>query len=137
MDDATKFSADLRLILEPYMMEAGIELELMHVDTKLVIQGLMWYFIINKKKLELNDIAKDSDGCKLNDLCCFWTACRSLPVRGDNMSVTFDVNEDNKMPKAESCFLKLILPVSHNTYESFRSSMNAAIAFGSKGFSFV
>ncbi len=53
------------------------------------------------------------------------------------MFVTFDVDVSNKMPKAEACCMKLILPVSHNTYESCRSSMNTAIAFGSTGFSFT
>jgi hypothetical protein len=54
----TKIPADVRVSLEPYMMEAGIELELLCVDPRMVVQGLMWYFIINKRKLELNDIAK-------------------------------------------------------------------------------
>ncbi len=55
----TKIPADVRVSLEPYMMEAGIEPEFICVDPRMVVQGLMWYFIINKRKLELNDIANE------------------------------------------------------------------------------
>ena len=50
------------------------------------------------------------------------------------MLVKFDVNENNKMPKAERCFITLILPVAH---DSFRSVMNTAIVYGSRGFAFA
>ena len=57
-NDQTNIPVDLRVSLEPYMMEAGIDFEHLCLDLRMVIQGLMWYFIINKRKLELDDIAK-------------------------------------------------------------------------------
>ena len=57
-NDQTNIPVDLRVSLQPYMMEAGIEFELLCLVLRMVIQGLMRYFIINKRKLELDDIAK-------------------------------------------------------------------------------
>lgn len=57
-NDQTNIPVDLRVSLEPYMMEAGIDFEHLCLDLRMVIQGLVRYFIINKRKLELDDIAK-------------------------------------------------------------------------------
>lgn len=40
------------------MMEAGVDLELLCGGREVVIQGLLWYFVIDKRKHELDDIAK-------------------------------------------------------------------------------
>lgn len=53
-----KVSGELRVSLEPYMMEAGVDLELLCGGREVVIQGLLWYFVIDKRKHELDDIAK-------------------------------------------------------------------------------
>ena len=41
-----------------YMFEAGIDLPLISSDRELTIQGLMQYHVIDKRRRELNDIAK-------------------------------------------------------------------------------
>ena len=78
----------------------------------------------------------EKEGSCLNDLCLFWIGCDYLPYRQE-MLVKFDINENNKMPKAERCFMTLMLPVAHDTYDSFRSVMNTAIAYESRGFAFA
>lgn len=44
--------------ITPYLLEAGIDVELLHTDKKLIIQGLLIFNVIEKRKLELDDIAK-------------------------------------------------------------------------------
>ena len=44
--------------MAPYIIEAGVDIELLHLNRRMVVQGLLWYFVINKRKLELEDIGK-------------------------------------------------------------------------------
>ena len=41
----------------PYLLEAGLEVELLFSNRQMVVQLLLMYNIIEKRKLELNDIA--------------------------------------------------------------------------------
>ena len=49
----------------------------------------------------------------------------------------FSDDANSKSPMAETCFMSLIVPVGHSTYESFRNSMDIAVQYGSHGFSFA
>ena len=40
------------------MLESGIDVDIIHSDPKLVSQGLMVYQVIDKRRRELDDIAK-------------------------------------------------------------------------------
>ena len=40
------------------MMEAGLEPELLCRGRDVLIQGLLWYFVIEKRKRELDDMSK-------------------------------------------------------------------------------
>ena len=51
-------SENLKEMLAAYMFEAGIDMGLISSDTELAIQGLMQYHVIDKRRRELNDIAK-------------------------------------------------------------------------------
>ena len=73
----------------------------------------------------------------MNDLCSFWSGWDVLPPRKEVLTVKFNSDERSKSPMSETCFLSLILPLGHNTYEEFRKAMDAAIQYGSKGFSFA
>ena len=53
-----KVSDELRTSLSTYMMEAGLEPELLCGGRDVLVQGLLWYFVIDKRKSELDDIAK-------------------------------------------------------------------------------
>lgn len=53
-----KISDELRGSLATYMMEAGLEPELLCGGRDVLIQGLLWYFVIDKRKHELDDMAK-------------------------------------------------------------------------------
>ena len=44
--------------LIPYLLEAGVDVELLHTNRKLIIQGLLIFNVVEKRKLELDDIAK-------------------------------------------------------------------------------
>ena len=44
--------------LEPYILEAGIDPDNFFESRELVIQGLMMFHVIDKRRLELTDIAK-------------------------------------------------------------------------------
>jgi uncharacterized protein YwqG len=48
---------DLNTNLTPYLIEAGIDLELLHSCREMVVQGILLFFVIDKRKLELDDIA--------------------------------------------------------------------------------
>ena len=51
-----KLSDILLTDLIQYLIEAGIDVELLHSSRELVVQGLLLYFVIEKRKLELDDI---------------------------------------------------------------------------------
>ncbi len=53
------------------------------------------------------------------------------------LCVKFNTDPKQVLPTAESCFMTLVLPVGHETYESFRKSMSTAITYGSRGFTFT
>jgi len=74
---------------------------------------------------------------QLNDLCCFWTGWDFLPPRKEILVVKFNTNESSKLPTSECCFMSLLLPIGHNTYQEFMNCMDTAIRYGSKGFSFA
>lgn len=44
------------------MMEAGLEPELLCRGRDVLIQGLLWYFVIDKRKRELDDMSKGNTG---------------------------------------------------------------------------
>ena len=51
-------SQDLRETLMPYLIEAGIDADRIDADWNLAIQGRMLYFVIDKQRRELDEIAK-------------------------------------------------------------------------------
>ena len=53
-----KISNALRENLDPYIMEAGLQPELLCGGRDVLIQGLFWYFVIDKRKRELDDVAE-------------------------------------------------------------------------------
>ena len=56
-------SVELRKSLEAYMMEAGLEIELLCGARDVLIQGLLWYFVVDKRRRELDDIAQGNVVC--------------------------------------------------------------------------
>ena len=46
----------LKCRLEPYLFEAGLDPG--HSDRKFMVQGLVLYNVINKRRLEMEDICK-------------------------------------------------------------------------------
>ena len=51
-------SDSLKENLMPYLLEAGIDADRIDADWNLAIQGLMLYFVIDKRRGELDEIAK-------------------------------------------------------------------------------
>ena len=66
--NGTTIDENLKESLIPYMMEAGVDIEMLYLNRKMVIQGLFWYFIINKRKLELEDIGKGNSRQTVQEL---------------------------------------------------------------------
>jgi len=53
---------DARLSLEPYLYEAGLDPDNLYGNRKLVLEGLMVYHVIDKRHLELNELAQGEKG---------------------------------------------------------------------------
>ena len=49
---------DLKDGITPYVFEAGLDIHMLNGDRKLLVQGLVVYFVIHKRRRELDDIAK-------------------------------------------------------------------------------
>ena len=49
---------DVREWITPYLCESGLDVNVLNSDRKQIIQGLMVYHVIDKRKRELDDIAK-------------------------------------------------------------------------------
>lgn len=50
--------SELRENIQPYLNEAGLDIDKLKEAPRLITQGLMLYNVILKRKLELDDIAK-------------------------------------------------------------------------------
>ena len=51
-------SDDLKDGFTPYIFEAGLDIHMLNVNRKSLIQGLVVYFVMHKRRRELGDIAK-------------------------------------------------------------------------------
>ena len=51
-------SNELRERIEPYLYEAGLDIDHLKTNARLIGQDLMLYQVIHKRKLELDDIKK-------------------------------------------------------------------------------
>ena len=51
-------SNELRERIEPYLFEAGLDIDNLKTNARLIGQDLMLYQVIHKRKLELDDIKK-------------------------------------------------------------------------------
>lgn len=76
-------SNELRERIEPYLYEAGLDIDHLKTNARLIGQDLMLYQVIHKRKLELDDIKKVryplcTSSCflgnfKCNANCLLWT----------------------------------------------------------------
>ena len=66
------------------------------------------------------------------DLCCFWTAMNNLPPRNTVLLAKFD-DRQSVFPFAETCFMSMVLPTVHESYEEFQKYMDIALKHGSMG----
>ena len=69
------------------------------------------------------------------DLVNFWTGASTLPTGNNSLLVKFDAGSST-LPLAETCFRTIVLPIQHSSYDEFRTNVDIALKFGSKGFSF-
>ncbi|CAB4031643.1 G2 M phase-specific E3 ubiquitin- ligase-like [Paramuricea clavata] len=53
--------SNLKEDILPYLLEAGLDLNDLNINRKHVIQGIMIHFVIDKRKRELDDLAKGMD----------------------------------------------------------------------------
>ena len=53
-----KVSEYLNELIESYIFESGLDIGMLNSDPRLIIQGLMVYQVIDKRRRELDDIAK-------------------------------------------------------------------------------
>ena len=51
-------SAELRVSVGPYLLEAGLDIDRLISDPGLISQGLILFNVLLKRKLELDDIVK-------------------------------------------------------------------------------
>jgi len=51
-------SPELRCSIEPYLFEAGLDLDNLYGNRKLLLEGLMVYHVIEKRHFELDDLAR-------------------------------------------------------------------------------
>ena len=52
-----KLDKSLNENILPYLLESGVEVEMLSSSRKLTVQCLLMYYVIEKRKLELDDIA--------------------------------------------------------------------------------
>lgn len=65
------------------------------------------------------------------DLLVFITG---VDILEEEMNITFHSAEEKKLPEADSCFNRIILPVSHASYEEFNKACTTALEYGSMGY---
>ena len=58
-----KPSTDLKTALDPYMLEAGLDPDQLSVsqNRKLIVESLMTFHVIDKRRLALDDIIKGNN----------------------------------------------------------------------------
>ena len=72
-----KLVGELRSGLEPYIFEAGLDPDDLHCNGKLLIDGLIMYQVIDKRKPELDELAKGI----IFVFSVFFTVENSSPLR--------------------------------------------------------
>ena len=50
--------AELKSALEPYLLEAGLDPDELNSERKITIDGLMMYHVLDKRRHELEELAK-------------------------------------------------------------------------------
>lgn len=72
-------------------------------------------------------------GCTLESILIFVTGSSAIPPLGFACTPTVAFYTESTMPSANVCSLTLQLPVSHETYNSFREAMLMGI-LGNDGY---
>jgi hypothetical protein len=56
LDEVTP--VELKDAIAPYIFESGLDIDMLYRNRNLIIQGLVIYNVIHKRKRELDDIAR-------------------------------------------------------------------------------
>ena len=67
------------------------------------------------------------------DLLIFITSGTILDDK-DEITIGFQLFDERRMLEAETCFNKVILPISHTDYESFKKACISSVEYGKVGF---
>lgn len=58
MGKDANIAQETKLQIQPFLLEAGLDPDNLSTDRNLITQGLMMFHVIEKRRLEINDIAK-------------------------------------------------------------------------------
>ena len=93
MTSGETVSSQLRESLFPYMMEAGLEPELLCGGRDVLAQGLLWFFVVDKRKRELDDIAEGN--CNYRRCFPVVMLCSQLHLEDCEMSLCSGFSVDS------------------------------------------
>ncbi|XP_068681680.1 G2/M phase-specific E3 ubiquitin-protein ligase-like [Montipora foliosa] len=96
-------------------------------------QAQSWVWFLEYVNNSSSDV-DDNTGYPLsNSLVMFITGTTVLDPQ-ENLEVTFQTDTTKKLLEADSCFRKLILPISHGCYEEFKAACNLSLLSGAVGY---
>ena len=69
----------------------------------------------------------------LNSLVLFITGASQIDVN-ETCKITFQMAQGKTLLEADSCFNKVVLPVGHKSYVSFKKACSTSLEFGALGY---
>ena len=112
-----------------------IEVNIHHISKKKV--GETWQqFNINFLMhfvLGVN-LAEENTGYPLSNSLVMFITGRTVLDPQEDLEVAFQTNTRRKLLKADSCFRKVILPISHSCYEESKAACNLSLLSGAVGY---
>ena len=79
-------------------------------------------------------IEKEAPHVNLPSLLRYITGSLSVPplrLSDSNvLKISFQLNDENVFSKAQACFQRLLLPIVHDSQESFNAAFTKALEFG-------
>lgn len=80
------------------------------------------------------NLADENTGYPLSNSLVMFITGRTVLDPQEDLEVAFQTDTTRKLLEADSCFRKVILPISHSCYEEFKAACNLSLLSGAVGY---
>lgn len=80
------------------------------------------------------NLADENTGYPLSNSLVMFITGRTVLDPQEDLEVAFQTDTRKKLLEVDSCFRKVILPISHSCYEEFKAACNLSLLSGAVGY---